>query len=378
MNFIRFGIIALIHIVILGGIYLLSGIGKKSGETNSMAGANGLVTWSNQDPDADKPVVTGSAGQPFDQRAGDLTGYNAGDPVRVAKPSPTMNITSGERFEPTRPSGTSSAGTSTSDETVLQPIQNDYSSPSLSEPMKPVPEVIQYTIRSGDSLWGISRRFGVSTKEIQAANPGLRASSLQINKVLNIPRRKDYLTADLDVASGAGQAQLDSSIYVVKKGDSLSRIAARQGVTVTALKQANNLSNDMIRIDQKLRIPQSSSRPNLSSSQFNGFRIVVEAGDNLQKIATRYNVDVKDLMALNRIQNPNRIRIGQSILIPNLRSQPKIEQPTTSRVTTNQLQQPSVQQPQQIIRPEPTIPEVIDVVPEEGDVIEEPVIPIEE
>ncbi len=376
MNFIRFGIIALVHVVILGGIYLLSGIGKRGDNANSMAGANGLVTWSNQDPDANKPTVTGQAGQPFDERAGNLTGYNAGDPVMVSEPSPTMNMTSGQRFDPTRPVSGSGDSTGEADETVLQPIRTEPLAPSLSEPMKPVPEVIQYTVRSGDSLWGISRRFGVSTKEIQSANPGLRASSLQIGKVLNIPRRKDYLDANVNISAESGQSGLDSSIYVVKKGDSLSRIAARQGVTVTALKIANSLSNDMIRVGQKLKIPQSGSRPKISGNQFQGLRIVVQAGDNLQKIAMRYDVSVRDILVLNRIENANRIRIGQTILIPNQPSRPTAQEPVTNPVPTRPPPQ-TASQPESL---DPAIQQPLDTIDvvEDDDAIEEPVIPIEE
>ncbi|HEY6635599.1 MAG TPA: LysM peptidoglycan-binding domain-containing M23 family metallopeptidase [Acidimicrobiia bacterium] len=93
--------------------------------------------------------------------------------------------------------------------------------------------------------------------------------------------------------------------YTVESGDTLGRIARDQGVSVSALIEANNISNpNLIYPGQKLKIPGSDKVH------------VVVFGETLGRIAIKYGASVSGIASHNAISNPNLIRVGQQIVIP--------------------------------------------------------------
>ncbi|AGK53921.1 C40 family peptidase [Bacillus sp. 1NLA3E] len=104
--------------------------------------------------------------------------------------------------------------------------------------------IASYQVVSGDSLWGISKKFGVTVDAIQSGN-NLTSDRLFVGQTLTIP------TATTITPSSEGQ----TVSYTVKAGDSLSAIAKQYNTTVDALKHINQLSTDMILIGQVLIIP---------------------------------------------------------------------------------------------------------------------------
>jgi LysM repeat protein len=104
-------------------------------------------------------------------------------------------------------------------------------------------------------------------------------------------------------------------IYTVKSGDSLSTIARTYGTTTAILAQANNITNvSRIYVGQKLRIPGVSAPAGTATTT--GRVYVVQAGDSLSKIAVKYGVTVSAIMKANNISNANLIRVGQKLTIP--------------------------------------------------------------
>ena len=99
-----------------------------------------------------------------------------------------------------------------------------------------------YTVKRGDTLYNLSRRFGVSVEAIRRAS-GLRGYALRIGQKLNIP------------TGTAQKTQAGGWTYTVKRGDTLFTIARRFGTTVAALRSANGLRSNAIRIGQRLIIP---------------------------------------------------------------------------------------------------------------------------
>ena len=387
MNFLRFGIIAAAHVVALGIVYLLSSLGSEA-DGAATAGANGLVTWSSQEPNADRTIVDSSTGLPFDSRSGDLRGYNAGDgqaPAMVAQNAPSGR----QRFEPTRPSG-SRGGNSSSNDELLQPVDKPapqtYTQPTRSVPGSPLPPFIEYTVVRGDSLWGISTRYNVTIAEIESANPGLEASSLQVGKKLRIPR-KAGAPAVRPSSSATAAPKVDGMSYTVKAGDSLSRIAANQGTTVSALKAANGLRSNIIRVGQKLTIPDAIKKPQLASQQWTGRKVVIKPGDTLGKIAALYDADVTEIIRINKIPDARLIRIGQTILIPGDGSGAMANAPSTAGApipdrkeqSPPALAAPVVEDPEPIPATDATLDlEEADGLIIEEDPVEEPLIEIEE
>jgi len=111
-------------------------------------------------------------------------------------------------------------------------------------------------------------------------------------------------------------------IYVVQAGDTLGAIAKEFGVTVEALQEINAISDPTrLQIDQELVIPQKkqveATVTSTSVSPTTGAVIhVVQAGDTLGAIAKQYGVTVEALQEANAISDPNRLQIGQELIIP--------------------------------------------------------------
>ena len=96
--------------------------------------------------------------------------------------------------------------------------------------------------------------------------------------------------------------------YTVKRGDTLGKIAKEHGVSVADLVESNNISNpNLIHIGQVLVIPGEEGEPDVVH--------VVRRGDTLGKIAAKYGSTVSALSDANGISNPNLITIGQNIVI---------------------------------------------------------------
>ena len=117
-----------------------------------------------------------------------------------------------------------------------------------------------YTVKKGDSLWSLSKRFGVSVNSLASANGISNKATLKIGQTLVIPdgsARAEVVCVSGSEVVCAKPVMIDEAgrVYKVKSGDSLSRIAKRNGTTVSALKSINGLSSDNIRVGQELLIP---------------------------------------------------------------------------------------------------------------------------
>lgn len=148
-----------------------------------------------------------------------------------------------------------------------------------------------YTVKSGDSLWSISRKFGVTVNDLKKVN-NLSSNLLNIGQNLIIPGKKNNTS---------------SNEYVVKKGDTLYGIANKYNVSVDNLKSYNNLSTDSLSIGQIIKIPDNK----VNSNEY-----VVKSGDSLYSISRKYGVDVDDLMSVNNLKS-TVLSIGQVLKIPN-------------------------------------------------------------
>ncbi len=123
----------------------------------------------------------------------------------------------------------------------------------------------------------------------------------------------------MSVAPAAAAPAEDQTVYVVRAGDTLGRIAARYGVSVASLANANGIANpNRIYVGQRLVIPGGSGSPSApapSPAPATGGIYIVQPGDTLSRIAARYRTTVAALMAANGIANPDRIWVGQRLRI---------------------------------------------------------------
>ena len=148
-----------------------------------------------------------------------------------------------------------------------------------------------YTVKSGDSLWSISRKFGVTVNELKKVN-NLSSNLLSIGQNLIIPGKKNNTS---------------SNEYVVKKGDTLYGIANKYNISVDNLKSYNNLSTDSLSIGQIIKIPDNK----VNSNEY-----VVKSGDSLYSISRKYGVSVDELMSVNNLKS-TVLSVGQVLKIPN-------------------------------------------------------------
>lgn len=114
---------------------------------------------------------------------------------------------------------------------------------AVSEVPKRVAQSRTHRVRSGESLYTIGKRYGVSVDRIKAAN-GLRRNTIRVGQELVIPARS---SGSADVSEG--------KVHRVRSGDTLSEIARRYGTTVSKLRSANGLTSNRLRIGQELKIP---------------------------------------------------------------------------------------------------------------------------
>jgi LysM repeat protein len=165
-----------------------------------------------------------------------------------------------------------------------------------------------YVVQWGDTLGSIAGMCGTSVAALRLANPGL-GYWLYAGQTIWLPGAY--------VEGGEG-----TDVYYVARGDTLKKIAARFGTTVDAIASLNNIWNyNLIYVGQRLLIPthggypppqEPPSYPPPSSGTY-----VVQWGDTMRKIAARYGVSLKELIAANpHIPNPNLIYRGQVIYLP--------------------------------------------------------------
>ena len=115
----------------------------------------------------------------------------------------------------------------------------------------------------------------------------------------------------------AGTASADT-VYVVQRGDTLSRIAQNHGVAMAAIMAANNITNpNLIFVGQRLIIPGPGGGTGATPPPpITGQVHVVQRGDTLSRIAARYGVGLAAIMSANNISNANLIFVGQRLTIP--------------------------------------------------------------
>ena len=106
--------------------------------------------------------------------------------------------------------------------------------------------------------------------------------------------------------------------YVVERGDSLSVIARRFNTSVTRLAALNQLqSRNRIQIGQRLLLPQDSSQQtSIAAAVSKDGSYTVRRGDTVSLIAARYGVTERALLGVNGIQDPHRIYPGQQLTMP--------------------------------------------------------------
>ncbi len=158
---------------------------------------------------------------------------------------------------------------------------------------------MKYTVKPGDTLWGISNQYGVSVTELAKLNK-VDAFTLKVGMILTIP-------------SNGGSNPDNMFMYTVVKGDSLYSIAKRYGTSVEEIKKLNYLTSNNLVIGQILRIPEMYTKPSdMVIPNYVNYKVV--KGDTLYSIAKKFNVSVDSIINDNNLKN-NTLSIGQNLKI---------------------------------------------------------------
>lgn len=197
-----------------------------------------------------------------------------------------------------------------------------------------------YTVKSGDTLGAIASKFNTTAEQLATWNSIKNVNTITIGQIIQIKNIKQVNVEKSEVTATTTETTTpDSAIksnnttqesinltnattYLVKSGDSLSRISKQYGISVTQIASWNNIKNiNMISIGQILKIKNSASTPTQTETKpqttntEKQTRYTVKSGDTLNSIASQYEVSSNQIATWNNIKNINLIYIGQDLLI---------------------------------------------------------------
>lgn len=188
----------------------------------------------------------------------------------------------------------------------------------------------RYTIKNGDSLIRIAKRFNTSVDALKTSNQ-LRNSRIRAGDTLLIPEAsaagEHYaLSANQRLVNtqsrSKGATGSEKIQYTVRKGDSFWRIANQHKVSVSSLARWNGMSpRDTLQPGQTLVVwsksVQTSKAPTANTSQAVTRKLSyrVRKGDSLARIANKFNVSINDITRWNGVSSRGYIHPGQSLTL---------------------------------------------------------------
>ena len=175
-------------------------------------------------------------------------------------------------------------------------------------------------VQAGDNLTRLSKRHGVSIANLVDLNNLADPNRIYAGQRLRIAGERPAVSGSSTPAAKPATTR----VHLVTRGQNLTSIARSYGVTVSALVQANGISNpSRIYAGQRLTIPGAAAaaapagRAAAPAAKPVATRVhLVTRGQNLTTIARSYGVTVSAIALANGISNPSRIYAGQRLTIP--------------------------------------------------------------
>ena len=166
-----------------------------------------------------------------------------------------------------------------------------------------------HVVKENETLLDISKKYSVSLTQLKQAN---NLESTLVNKGQKL--RVNNFNAVIETAFQPENTDIESSnsessnFHIVSKGETLFSLAKRYSLTVNELKRLNNLDSNLIITNQKLRIDGFAKSEDLNNASI----WIVRKGDNLYRIALNNGTTVEALKRLNGLTS-NMIKIGQKL-----------------------------------------------------------------
>lgn len=157
------------------------------------------------------------------------------------------------------------------------------------------PDAIRYTVKRGDTLWGIAKKFGVTVSAVANANNIRNPNLIYVGEVFIIPH--------MTFAESSGY-----TLYTVRRGDTLWGISRKFGTSINSIVALNGIENpNLIYVGEVFKIPSARSEQAVIYT--------VKRGDTLWGISRKFGTTVENLVKLNSVKNPNLIYVGEKLII---------------------------------------------------------------
>ena len=182
----------------------------------------------------------------------------------------------------------------------------------------------QHKVRKGETLGRIAKRYGTTTTALAELNGMSARKSLRAGQYLTVPITGRSSSSTVYARSSSRKTEPKSSpgsyfTYLVKRDESLTKIAKKYGTTVSALRELNGFSvRRYLYAGERIKIPATSrygSKNSIDRLADNLVIHIVQDGDTLWKIAQSYGTSLTNLLAWNEINQADEIRPGQRLKI---------------------------------------------------------------
>jgi len=189
--------------------------------------------------------------------------------------------------------------------------------------------LITYKVRKKDTIAKIAKRYKVKSEDICLVNgfenmpdvrPGMKIQIPKYTGPTRIKAEVEERAVKTRTASKPAKAAQETArpqqakqkdYHVVKKGETLGSISGKYGINVASLRSMNNLKNDKVYPNMKLKLAGHSQKKHAQKARYH----VVKKGETLGSISSKYGTDVASLKSLNKLKS-NRISANMKLKIP--------------------------------------------------------------
>lgn len=185
-----------------------------------------------------------------------------------------------------------------------------------------------HTVSSGETLYSISRALDVTVAELRSWN-NLTSDGLAIGQELIYYTEAELQVEEPPVPEDVGESLIsvstpqENEYYTVKSGDNLTTIARAHDMTLSELRELNNISRDLLRIGQQLAVrkvkdsvaPSASEYSDENAPQGSFVIYTVETGENLDDVLAKFEMTESELQQLNPEVNINSLDRNQRITV---------------------------------------------------------------
>jgi LysM repeat protein len=212
-----------------------------------------------------------------------------------------------------------------------------------------------YTVKSGDSVWLVADKHGMSMDELVRLN-GIQDNFIYPGQTLNVAKGNSASTSTPTPSTPSKANTGGQGTYTVQSGDSVWSVADKHGMTMDELIRLNGIQDNFIYPGQTLTVskgdstsanqssqpsqsttPTTPTQPSVSQTNNNTDKYTVQSGESVWLIADKFGITIDELCSWNNIQN-NFIYPGQTLIVKgNSTSANQSNQSTTPATPTTNV-----------------------------------------